>query len=80
MDDYIDESLEALANAVKQLRKELENKADVGSFDAQFERLEVTLGHLVELVWRLSEVIGPRFEAIETRLDTIEARLTAGGL
>lgn len=80
MDDYIDESLEALGNAVKQLREELDNKADTGSFDAQFERLDMTLGNLVELVWRLAEVIGPRFDTIETRLDAIEERLAAGGL
>ena len=51
----------------------MNTKADAGSFDAQFQRLELTLGQLVELVWHLSEVIG-------TRLDDIEARLTAGGL
>lgn len=77
MDNYVDESLEALGNAVRQLREELDNKADVGSFDAQFERIEMTLGQLVELLWRLAEVIGPRFDGIETRLDTIETRLDA---
>ena len=58
---------------LKQLREQLNDRADVGSFDAQFERLDVTLGQLVELVWRLAEIVGPRLEAIEARLD-------AGGL
>ena len=65
--------MDGIGDAVKQLREDLKNKADVGSFDAQFQRLELTLGHLVELVWHLSEVIGTRLEAIEARLD-------AGGL
>ena len=73
MDEQVDLSLDALGNAVRQLREDLDNKADIGSFDAQFERLEITLGQLVELVWRLAEVV-------ETRLDAIEARLDAGGL
>ena len=80
MDEQIDESLEVLGSAVKQLRDDLSNKADVGSFDAAFERLEVTLGQIVELLWRLAEVVGSRFDTIEARLDTIEARLDAGGL
>ncbi len=73
MDDHVDQSLDALGAAVRQLREDMNTKADAGSFDAQFQRLELTLGQLVELVWHLSEVIG-------TRLDDIEARLTAGGL
>ena len=87
MDDYVDESLELLGNAVRRSREELDKRADIGSFDAQFERIEMTLGQVVELLWRLAEVIGPRFDTIETRLDnietrldTIEERLTAGGL
>ena len=73
MDVHVDESLEALGSAVRRLREELDNKADVGSFDAQFERLELGLGQLAELVWHLADVI-------KTRLDAIDARLDAGGL
>ena len=80
MDEQVDLSLDALGNAVRQLREDLDNKADIGSFDAQFERLEITLGQLVELVWRLAEVVETRLDAVETRLDAIEARLDAGGL